>query len=666
MRILILLLMVACSWGAGADVQVGLGPNDPASTVWSGGSPGADGQIMYASGGKTTSNAKMAYASGTGSVNLGGGIALGAPTGTPALAAAAGALTGVYQYAYTETDAAGETTISPTATITLTGQGCTVTLPLMRRGVAGRKLYRTVAGGSTFFLVHTMADGHYTQYLDTTADGSLGAQAPASDTTKFYDLEVNDGVKRFRTHPNQGTAAADLTMLTGDPATNGAWAIDAYQTITAKVPNSGTAFYGRIFGTAGQFIQCQAVGVLDDGSGSVTKFQVGADGSVTAQGTVACNAGMTSTNGTFTGTVKASSGAQNELVGRFNVSNEQSGLYAGSNGQSYFGTNLDYSAGDTYSRGTVPAARWGNPSASTTVPFELDVAAPGTAAAAVTWTTSFTTDTSGNVTFNGNVAATAATASLTLGSNSATAPVVLVNGAAGNNRYAARLQTAGVKRWELLANNTAEGGSDAGSDFRLAAYTDAGAFIDFPLQVTRAAGGTVTVPRPLRSTDTTASTSGSTGALQSSGGIGAQGAIWSSIAPAAATTPAFGAAGTAAVVGSVTDSYQSGIRLSPGFSGAQTVTRLNYIDLNNATLSSTTLTDACVFRLDAAVGTHKAADSGTTKTTPGTVNGWLKVNVNGTLYYIPMYTSKTSMLMPSERLRLVPCEHIAYESAVAA
>jgi hypothetical protein len=46
-----------------------------------------------------------------------------------------------------------------------------------------------------------------------------------------------------------------------------------------------------------------------------------------------------------------------------------------------------------------------------------------------------------------------------------------------------------------------------------------------------------------------------------------------------------------------------------------------------------------VFRFDAAAGTHKAIAAGSTKVTPGTVDAWLKVNINGTLYYVPAYTS---------------------------
>lgn len=35
-------------------------------------------------------------------------------------------------------------------------------------------------------------------------------------------------------------------------------------------------------------------------------------------------------------------------------------------------------------------------------------------------------------------------------------------------------------------------------------------------------------------------------------------------------------------------------------------------------------------------------EAGTEKTTPTTVDGWIKIVVNGTIYYLPAYTSKTT------------------------
>ncbi len=97
----------------------------------------------------------------------------------------------------------------------------------------------------------------------------------------------------------------------------------------------------------------------------------------------------------------------------------------------------------------------------------------------------------------------------------------------------------------------------------------------------------------------------------------------------------------------MTDGYNGSLRLTATYDAATalTVTRHNYIDIPNVTLTGAgpaALTDGCVFRYDAAVGTHKALDAASTKTTPGGVDGWEKKNVNGTIMYSPLYLSKTA------------------------
>lgn len=97
--------------------------------------------------------------------------------------------------------------------------------------------------------------------------------------------------------------------------------------------------------------------------------------------------------------------------------------------------------------------------------------------------------------------------------------------------------------------------------------------------------------------------------------------------------------------GSAGDGFASALRLDPGYTAgsAYTVTRHNYLDLQNpSTGGSAALTDACVMRFDAAAGTHKALAGSSTKATPGAVDAWLKVNINGTVHYVPAYGSVTS------------------------
>lgn len=67
----------------------------------------------------------------------------------------------------------------------------------------------------------------------------------------------------------------------------------------------------------------------------------------------------------------------------------------------------------------------------------------------------------------------------------------LASGAAATPRDQFRMQTAGVDRFILRLDSTAESGSNAGSNFNLLARTDAGAVIDTPFSITRASGGSI-------------------------------------------------------------------------------------------------------------------------------------------------------------------------------
>jgi hypothetical protein len=51
-----------------------------------------------------------------------------------------------------------------------------------------------------------------------------------------------------------------------------------------------------------------------------------------------------------------------------------------------------------------------------------------------------------------------------------------------------RYLTSGSPRWDVVVNNTAEGGSNAGSDFYISRYSDAGVGLGVALQITRSNG----------------------------------------------------------------------------------------------------------------------------------------------------------------------------------
>jgi hypothetical protein len=93
--------------------------------------------------------------------------------------------------------------------------------------------------------------------------------------------------------------------------------------------------------------------------------------------------------------------------------------------------------------------------------------------------------------------------------------------------------------------------------------------------------------------------------------------------------------------GLIADAYVAGLRLNPtyeltGVQAAQ-ITRHNYIDVQNIIKNevggaSITIDNGCVFRFDAAAGTHYAVDAGTA------VTAWMKNNLDGTVFYTPMFS----------------------------
>jgi hypothetical protein len=112
-----------------------------------------------------------------------------APTDALAGAGAGGVDNGVHYYKYTYTDALGrESAASPasdgvTVVDNATDGQVTVTWTAGSAHVTGAKIYRTIAGdgvGGTYKLV---ASDAVSPYIDTTADGSLGAVAPTQDIT---------------------------------------------------------------------------------------------------------------------------------------------------------------------------------------------------------------------------------------------------------------------------------------------------------------------------------------------------------------------------------------------------------------------------------------------------------------------------------------------------
>lgn len=76
---------------------------------------------------------------------------------------------------------------------------------------------------------------------------------------------------------------------------------------------------------------------------------------------------------------------------------------------------------------------------------------------------------------------------IAVGSNTATAAPVILNGAAGNKRRTV-IQTAGVGAWEYGADASTQSGSNVGGDFYIQGHDDTGAALTIALNITRATG----------------------------------------------------------------------------------------------------------------------------------------------------------------------------------
>lgn len=132
-----------------------------------------------------------------------GGFTYVKPSGPPTLAAgtASGSLTNaaVYQYKVTYFTAYGETdgnTSAASFTATSTGSIALSAIPVSAdTNTSGRRLYRTAGNGSTFLLLASLNDNTTTTYVDTIADGSLGAAIPALNSA--HSNQKLDGIVKL-------------------------------------------------------------------------------------------------------------------------------------------------------------------------------------------------------------------------------------------------------------------------------------------------------------------------------------------------------------------------------------------------------------------------------------------------------------------------------------
>ena len=117
------------------------------------------------------------------------------PGALTAAAGTTGSLSGAYAYQVTFVTGLvdgtgalhihGETTGGTTSTtVNVTSQNINLSaIPVGPTGTIARKIYRTVAGGSSFLFDFQISDNTTTSWTDTTADSGLGAAIPTTNTT---------------------------------------------------------------------------------------------------------------------------------------------------------------------------------------------------------------------------------------------------------------------------------------------------------------------------------------------------------------------------------------------------------------------------------------------------------------------------------------------------
>lgn len=117
-------------------------------------------------------------------------VALANPAVSGNVTAGAHRYMGTFVTADGETEGGDISAIVTVADASVNGQVVLTGIAIGGSLVTARKLYRTVAGGSTYFLLAPLSNNTATTYTDNIADGSLGAQAPTANTTADPELSA--------------------------------------------------------------------------------------------------------------------------------------------------------------------------------------------------------------------------------------------------------------------------------------------------------------------------------------------------------------------------------------------------------------------------------------------------------------------------------------------
>ncbi len=222
------------------------------------------------------------------------GVYISAPSVAPTLAVLSTAgpmsLSAAYTYKYTYLTGYGETEASAASSsqVTSTGSMLVSLTPSGDVNVISMKLYRNTASGlTTWGLVATLAPTA-TSYSDSTADVSVSGSVFAPTSNTSYSIQetiggVIDGfakIRRFNSVVSTGTNLATAAQL---PTVGKVYVSTTGANQGVKLPAARTAIIG---------LEIQVIN--EDASNSVKVYPFESGGDVTAVGTTAASATLTS------------------------------------------------------------------------------------------------------------------------------------------------------------------------------------------------------------------------------------------------------------------------------------------------------------------------------------------------------------------------------------
>ncbi len=190
------------------------------------------------------------------------------PGALTSTAGASGVLTGAYSYQVTfvtglvdgtgALHVKGETlpgTIS--TTVNTTAQNINLTnIPIGPTGTIARKIYRTKAGGSVYYLAFQISDNTTTSWTDSTTDTSLVTVVPTSNTTGSQFVGNASGLTNIPAENLTGGPISTTILSNATPTTPGIVEVPASPTSGAPIASSrvATASETLITGTTAQTI----------------------------------------------------------------------------------------------------------------------------------------------------------------------------------------------------------------------------------------------------------------------------------------------------------------------------------------------------------------------------------------------------------------------------